>query len=264
MPAINPSRLQVQIEDLLNYYTKPAAFHRHLSDIFSFYANRTLQFGRSPELASIAPKYHLPQPLIRQLHLAVKPYVRNQPQISFECADELWGDPFFEVKQFAIFILGNVLPKEPAPIVNRIENWSKSDLDQELKADLLSTGTSTLQEKFPLAWENLLQSLLDQKDPKQVGLGIQGLIAGIKRTKFENFPFVFRLISPILQDPHPSNLENLENLIATLIGQSPTETAFFLNQTLSLSQSPETQRLVKRCLPLMPENDRQDLKASMS
>lgn len=263
MPAINPSKLQIQIEALLNYFDKPESFHRRLSDLYSFYANRTLHFGQSREPAPIAPKYHLPQPLTRQLHLAIKPQIEKQPKTALECADVLWEDPFFEIKQISIYILGNVHVNEPNQIINRLESWIEPNLDQELKIDLLSTGTNALREDYPSAWERLLQSFLYQKDPKLIDLGIQGLIEGIKRTKFENFPLVFRLTGPIIHNPNTANLEKLENLIATLISQSPTETAFFLKQSLSLSQSAETRRLIKRCLPLLPEIERQDLKASL-
>lgn len=264
MPAINPSRLQVQIEELLIYFDQPEAFHRRLSDLFSFYANRTLHFGQSREQVPIAPRYHLPQPLIRQLHLAISPHIEKKPKTALKCADELWEDPFFEIRQFAIYILGNVNPEDPGPILNRLESWIEPDLDQELKTELISTGTYTLQENFHSAWEGLIQSLLDHKDSKLINIGIQGLMDGLERSKFGNSPLVFRLISPIIQNPHTANLEKLENLIDTLIRQSPTETAFFLKQTLSLSQSTETRRLIKNCLPLMPEKEAQELKASLS
>ena len=36
-----------------------------------------------------------------------------------------------------------------------------------------------------------------------------------------------------------------------------------MKQTVSLSQSKETKRLIKRCLPLLTEKDRQELKLSL-
>lgn len=264
MPAVNPSRLQLQIEEILEYFDNPQAFHRRLSDLFSLYANRTLQLGQSTEPRPMAPLYHLPQPLTRQLHMAIKPYIEKDPQTAIQCADELWEDAYLEVKQFAIYILGNVPVDEPSPIIDRLENWIEPDLDDRLISDLLSTGTYKLQKNFPSTWERLIESLLDQKDPKMVTLGIQGLIEGVKRTNFDNFPMVFRLISPIILNPQTANMEKLEDLIRTLIAQSPTETAFFLKQTLSLSQTTDTKRLIKRSLPLLPEKERQNLRSSIS
>jgi len=264
MPAVNPTRLQIQIEELLTHFDKPQSFHRHLQVLFSLYANGTLRFGQSPESRPTSPMYHLPQPLIRQLHLAIKPYLEKDPQAALACADELWSDSNFEIKQTAIFILGNVMIGEPDPILNRLENWIDTQPVDGLRLNLLSTGILMLQKKFPTAWEGFIQSLLDQNDPKLVGYGLQGLIEIIESKDFENFPMIFRLISPVIQKPHTAHMEELENLVKTLIGQTPTETAFFLKQTLSLSQSPETKRLIKRCLPMLPEKERQDLKSSLS
>ena len=101
MPAVNPSRLQPQIEEVLKYFDNPVIFHKRLSDLFSLYANRTLQFGQSSEPAPLIPSYHLPLPLIRQLQMAVRPYLERDPQTALKAADELWNDSFFEVKQFA-------------------------------------------------------------------------------------------------------------------------------------------------------------------
>jgi hypothetical protein len=264
MPAVNPSRLQRQIEDVLKYFDNPGTFHRRMVDLFSLYANRTLQFGESTESRPIAPMYHLPQPLIRQLQMAIKPYLESNPQTALECADELWKDSYLEVKQFAIFILGNVTVQEQDHIIARVESWVSPNLDDRLKYELMSTGMDTLHERFPSAWEKLIQSLLDHKDPKVVGFGIQGIIESVKKTKFGNFPLVFRLISPIIQKPHSAYVEKLEDLINIMANQSPTETAFFLKQTVSLSKSIETKRLIKRCLPLLPEKDRNELKSSLS
>lgn len=263
MPAVNPTRLQNQIEEVLMVFDNPEAFHRHLKGLFSLYANRTLQLGQSPEPAPMMPRYHLPQPLIRQLQMAIRPYLEKDPQTALMIADELWKDTFFEVKLFAIVILGNISVENPEPIINRLKSWMIPELDDRIKSELMSNGTAKLQKNFPSAWEKLIQSLLDQKDPKMIGLGIQGLIEGLKQTKYDNFPLIFRLVSPVIQNPHTVNMEKLEDLIRTLIHQSPTETAFFLKQTLSLSQSNETKRLLKRCLPLLPEKDRQELKSSL-
>jgi hypothetical protein len=59
-------------------------------------------------------------------------------------------------------------------------------------------------------------------------------------------------------------MEELENLVETLIDLSPTETAFFVKQSLSISRSTEITRLIKRILPLFPENIRQDIKSSIN
>ena len=263
MPAVNPTRLKHQIEELLQIFNTPKVFRRRLQDLFSLYANRALHHGDTPQQQPTSPMYHLPPPLVRQLHMDLKPLIIRDPQAALELGNELWKDSHFEIKQLAVYILGNTPLEEPDLILGQLETWLDPDLDEGLKSTLLSTGTLTLQNKFPTEWESFLQSLLNHSDPKMVGFGIQGIQTSVERTNFNNFPIAFRLLSPIIQNPDSTNMEELENLTETLIKQSPTETAFFLKQTLSISRSPETSRLIKRSLSLFPENIRQDLKSSL-
>jgi hypothetical protein len=264
MPAVNPTRIKGQIEELINAYHIPRVFHRRLQDLFSLYANRVLHQGDTPQPVTVSPKYHLPPPLIRQLHTDLKPRIIKSPQASLELADELWPDSYYEIKQLAIYILGHVTLNEPDPIIIRINNWLDAELDDGLKSDLLSTGTMTLQKKFPAAWENLIQFLLNHKDQTMIAYGLRGLQANFERSDYNNFPQTFRLLSPIIQKPDSSYMKEIENLVKTLINLSPTETAFFIKQSLSISRSAETTRLIKRILPLFPEKIREDIKSSIN
>jgi hypothetical protein len=264
MPAVNPTRIKGQIEELISSYHTPSEFHRRLQDLFSHYANRGLRQGDTSQPVTVSPKYHLPPPLIRQLHTDLKPRIVKTPQASLELAEALWSDPHYEIKQLAIFILGHVVLNKPDPIFTRLKNWLDPELDEGLKIDLLSTGTLTLQNKFPAAWENLIQSLLNHKDPTMIAYGLQGLQASFNLTNFNNFPQAFRLLRSIIQKPDSSCMEELQNLVEVLIKLSPIETAFFIKQSLSISRSAETTRLIKRVLPSFPENIREDIKSSIN
>ncbi|MDF1520574.1 MAG: hypothetical protein P1P73_08850 [Brevefilum sp.] len=264
MPAVIPARIKGQIEELIKVYHTPRVFHRRLQDLFSLYANRVLHQGDTSQPVTVSPKYHLPPPLIRQLHADLKPRIVKSPHASLELAEELWPDPHYEIKQLAIFMLGNVVLNEPDPILTRLINWLDPELDEGLKSDLLSIGTLTLQNKFPAAWENLIQSLLDHKDPTMIAYGLRGLQTSFKRSDFNNFPQAFRLLSPIIQKPDSSCMEELQNLVEALIKLSPIETAFFIKQSLSISRSAETTRLIKRILPSFPERIRENIKSSIN
>jgi hypothetical protein len=96
-----------------------------------------------------------------------------------------------------------------------------------------------------------------------IRIGIQGLEQGVRAANFDNLPVVLRLVSPLIQAPHPDTNRRLEQLIEALIQHSPTETAFFLKQMLSTSDRPETLRLIKTCLPSLPDALREDLKSAI-
>ena len=263
MPAVDPTRLRFQIDALINVFDSPEIFHRRLSDLFSMYANRTLRFGDTAAAQPLIPIYHLPHPVFRQLKLDLLPIIRQQPDAALEMADELWNDPYFEVKQTAIFILGSVPVDQPDPILERLQSWLSPGLERRLAADLFSTGTAALQESFPQSWERFINHTLDQQDPKWVAKGILGLTEGLKNTEFKNLPAIFRLVSRFIRDPQEAVMRDLENLVTTLAKRSPTETAFYLKQNYSVSDSPLTGKLIKQCLPAFPEKIQQDLKTTI-
>jgi hypothetical protein len=207
--------------------------------------------------------YHLPHPVLRQLKLDLQPYISADPETALAVADELWGDGHYEIKYTAIFILGALSLDDPQPILERVKRWLTPGLDQVLKSDLLSTGTRWLQDAFPEAWESLILTLLSHTEPKRISLGIQALAAGAQQPNLSNLPAVFRLASPFIRDPHSAFTRDLERLIESLAKHSPHETAYFLRQTLSLSTSPETARLIKNCLPAFPEDVRAELKSAL-
>jgi hypothetical protein len=264
MSAVNPTRLQSQIRELLTNFDSPQTFHTRLSNLFSLYANRTLHYGESSQTNRIALIYHSPPPLTRQLQIDLIPYVKKKPQVALEIADQLWEDPYLEIKNLAVFVLGKTPISQPEIITERLNSWLSPGLDKELITKILSISAILLEEKFPSEWEKFIQTFLNSSDPKMASIGIRGIIESIKRSDFKNSPMVHRLISPFIQNPQSEHMEDLENLLKTLINHAPIETAYFIKQTLSISQSAETIRLIKKCLPALPNDLQSDLKTALN
>jgi hypothetical protein len=262
MPAVNPTKLKIQLDALMVFFNAPTDFHRELSAFFSLYANRALRFGDTVPAKPLIKMYHLPFPIIRQLRLDLKHEITKDPENALRCVDELWQDPYLEVKETAIFILGHTKCDPPEAILNRLNQWLNEDIEKELKTAILSTGTYTLQTLFPQVWEDFIKSFLIRTDPKNIALGLQGLAEGINNPEFNNFPIVFRLVSDTIQEPQPEYRGTLITLIEALAKRLPIETAYFLRQAISISNSPQLSRLIKGCLPFFPEDIQKDLSAS--
>jgi hypothetical protein len=263
MTAVNPTRLRAQIQALTAFFFSPVAFHQQLQALFSLYANYALRFGENAASRPLIPMYHLPHPVMRQLAFDLKPLIEADPQAALEIADELWGDDTYEVKQTAILIMDALPLQDPKPMIERLSKWLSPELDKVLKSELITTGMNRLQDAFPEAWEDLIQSFLSQTQPQMVALGIQALAESLKRPSFKNLPAVFRLVSPYLRAPDSTYFRDLEDLIAALADQSPVETAYFLKQTLSISSSRDTARLIKGCVTAFPEPIQADLKSAL-
>lgn len=248
----------------MHFFSSPSEFHRGLIDIFSLYANRALRYGDSTEVKPLIPMYNLPAPVTRQLQLDLRLRVTENPEAAFSLADELWQDEYYEVKQTALFVLGVVPIDSPDPIIHRLETWLSPALDAQLISSLFSMGTLKLQDSYPEIWESFIKSFLEKGNPEDLALGLKGLTEGLKNPRFANLPAIYRLISPIIQNPDHKILRDLGTLVEALAKKSPTETGYFLRQALSLSDSPELSRLVKQCLPVFPADIAQDLKTMLN
>jgi hypothetical protein len=260
MAAVDPVRLRFQIDALIASFTAPPVFHRGLIDLFNQYANRTLRFGESPKALPLIPMYHLPAPVMRQLELDLKPVIQADPESALAVADELWQDEYYEVRQVSILLLSNLPLAAPTPIIDRLEQWLEPGLDGILVSELLSRGTTSLQSTFPEAWENFISSLFEKENLKMTAMGLKALNQSVSTPAFENMPAVFRLISPSIREPQPAFEKDLRSLLTTLIDKTPSETAYFLQQAASISDSPNLRRLIKQCLAHFPEDLQSALK----
>lgn len=259
MPAVDLPRIKRQIHELMDYFHAPAAFRRELNHLFFNYAHHALNFSDYSKRKPLIPSYHLPDPLVRQLELDLKPVITQYPQAALALADALWQDSYFEVQKTAIFILNAALINNPAPIRERLETWLTPEIDKELAVYLISQGTKNLLTLFPDQWENLVDVWLDQKQTKMAAFGLQAVIESVKIPNYTNLPNIFRLVSPFIQNPLSIYDHELEMLIKALAERSQTETGFYIRQILSLSPSKPTRRLVKKCLPAFSETIQQDL-----
>ena len=263
MPAVNPAQLNFQIAELMKSFHSPEDFHKKLRDLFSRYANRAFRRGELTEMAPLIPVYNLPDPVLRQLRSELQPAINNEPEIALELADTLWQGKAFEVRQVAVFILGHAALEDPEPILSRLDHWLSTSLEPVLKEAILFTGTQHLQRRFPEHWEAWIGLLLDRDDPAWITMGLAGLRAGLESSISHMLPAVYRLISPLIQNPQPGIINEMKDLIIVLAEQSPTETAYFLKQALSLSDSPGTKRLIRQCLPMFPDEIQSEIMAAL-
>jgi hypothetical protein len=263
MPAVNPTRLNLQIADLLESFNAPEEFLKKIRDLFSFYANRTLRQSDMAEMTPLLHMYHLPDPVMPQLKLALRPSINQAPQNALILADTLWQDKFFETRQIAIYLLGQTTTTEPDPIITRLENWLSPELEPVLKETILFSGTQQLQSNFPQGWSAWVESLLSRDNASWISMGLIALRAGLRSSPSEKLPEIYRMLSQFIREPHFAIMNEMTRLIEALANQSPTETAYYLKQALSLSKSSSTKRLIRQCLPFFPEEARAELQAAL-
>ena len=80
---------------------------------------------------------------------------------------------------------------------------------------------------------------------------------------FQNLPAFFRLVHPLVRSAPIAVRPDLLDVVSKLAQRSPTETAFFLRQTLALPNSPDTPWVIRQVLSEFPSEIEANLRAAM-
>lgn len=248
MPAIQMSRLKHQIAQLGDSFRQPDVFQHTLHEVLYFYANRTLRPQQSGARATLIPHYSPPAQVLRQIQVELTQRCAANPTAALALADRLWADTYLEPRILAIFLLGEISPNPPEPILQRLREWAVPSTDHHLLDLLLASGKTRLQKEKPALWVDLLSSWLASDKIAIQALGLRALRSMVDDQSFENLPLTFVALTPLVSTSSSALIPELKGLIAALAQRSPGETVYFLRHALSVSNDDGAARLVRRCL----------------
>ena len=263
MPAINPTRLKQQTAQLAESFCDPAAFVRGLHNLFDLYAERARRPGQSGMPAPLIDAYKVHPPILRHILQDIIPQAAQNPDAGLVLCDALWEQPYLEFRLLASMLLGQVTPESPKPVLERVQSWITTDLEDYLISALLTHGLATLRLRHPQTTVQLVQDWLDRSNIFYVQLGLRALLPMADDPAFENLPAFFRLIHPLVRSAPGMLRPNLLDVISKLAHRSPTETAYFLRQTMLLPNSPDTPWLIRQSLSEFPPEIQKSLRAAV-
>jgi len=263
MPAVDLSRLKIQIDGLIWRFTRPQEFALELHNIFSYYADRVYRPGDLVLKKHIHKAYHVPPLVIRQMELELRARCEENPAAALALADTLWRESMLEPKLFAAYLLGMLPPSRVDDITSRIQAWSAETNDSKVLKPLLEKSTAAARRDQP---EILLAMLKDwsasQDLPRHrlMAYLIQILLA---EPAFENIPPIFEMLTGILQS-HPQPLrEVLLEILEQLRRRSPAETAYFFRHSIRLGVSDASASVLRKAIAEFEEPTRSSLLAEM-
>ncbi|NLG98016.1 MAG: hypothetical protein GX491_11705 [Chloroflexi bacterium] len=249
MPAAELSRLRTQINGLILRFNEPEAFHAALRDLLDLYSDRAYRPGKAVHSHPLLPTYRVPPLVLRQLEIELSKTCQEQPEQALAVVKILWRDDHIEPRLLAAHLLGAVPGSHDEAVLEILREWAKPNEDFRMLKELFKRGTAGLRRTAPQKVLALIESWMDTPRPEVQALGLQAMIPLIEDQSFENLPPIFRLISPLVQTPTQKLLTDIYAIMDALIKRSPTETAYFLRQTLAITSGPGTARLIRRCLP---------------
>ena len=263
MPAIQPARLKQQAANLAHHFDNPEKFVRALMELLEFYADRTHRPSKSGAPAPLMQSYYVAPPVLRQIILALTPRVTADPANAFTLADALWETPIFEHRTLAAKLLELIPPSSPEQILSRVAAWAKPDEEERLLEELFNKSLASLRRENIGPIFRLVEDWLNASEIETQILGLKGLLSCAQDNSFENLPYIFKLLSPILSKADADLYPYLLDVIQALARRSQQETAYYLRLNLAISEDPNTARLIRQAMPFFPNRLRASLRKAM-
>ena len=263
MPAVQLSDLAQKIDVLVWQFTRPADFLLRLRDLFEYYANRVLKSGQAVPPETMAPSFHIPPIIMRQLEVALRQPCTQHPAAAFALADALWAESMLEYRVLATIILGLIPLQTPETLLQRIRAYAILKTDSHILEVLINNSGRRLRRESPDLWISLIESWANAPSIANQNMALKAIMITTQDEKFDNFPPLFRIFSGILQ-AGPSALQaEMQTTLMALLKYSPKETVYLLRQVLLLTTSPTTQRLVRLSLSHVPAEYQNSLRQAL-
>lgn len=264
MPAIQLDRLKGEISQLAWVFTDPEAFQKRLTDLLEKHSDRTYRAGQAVRARPLILTYHAPVMVLRQMEQELGRLCQEQPAAALALVDLLWKNPYLEPRQLAAALLGSIPLTQVEAVVERLLAWCQPEVDGTSLDTLVDRGSQLLRRQQPERWLGIIETWLGGHDLLIQEIGLKAARPMIADREFENLPRIFRMIGPLVQAA-PNELQGeLNRCLDTLARRSPSECAYFLRQMLSISGKSATARLVRRCLPVFPEELQAGLRKALA
>jgi len=263
MPAVELSRLRVQINGLIARFDDPIGMRSALHDLLDLYANRAYRPGQTVKAQSLLPSYRVTPLVMRQLELELGKTCKEQPELALNVVEELWHDTYLEPRVLSTALLGAIPASHAEAVIQKISNWAKPEENSRMLDTLFQNGSVELRRSAPQLLLGIIEQWLGSYRPELQTLGLRALVPLIHDTAFENLPPVFRLLGPVVQNISVPLQTDLQIVVEAMAKRSPVETAYFLRQSLGIAVGQGTARLVRRCMPLFDTAQQTSLRSAL-
>ncbi len=263
MPAVELTKLRVQINRLITQFDNPAGFLSALKDLLDLYANRAYRPGTAVQPQPLLPSYRVAPLITHQLELELSRTCNENPRQALEVVEMLWRDTHLETRQLATTLLGTIPASHVDGVLAKLRAWSQPEENFRMLDALFQNGTLALRRSAPGLLLKLVGEWVSSSQSQVKAMGLRALTPLVRDEQFENLPPVFTMLSPLVQDIPARLYPDLLVIFEALARRSPTETAYFFRQVLSNAGSPATTRLIRRCMPLFTPTQQAQLRAAL-
>ena len=252
MPAVRWETLRQEAQALAAAAEHPDDFLRMWGELLERYADRTFRPGQTSNAPRL-PAHHWPPAVLPTLWHTLRGHLEHRPQLALPLADALWEQRVLESRLLAARLLGIVPADIPDAPLARLRAWLLTAEEPAVIEALLQLGTQRLIREAPGAYLDAVEAMLQA--PEQQALGLRALVPLLKTPTFENFPRVQRMLRPKLAPPEETLRPELAVVLQTAARRWPEETTPFLRSLWLTQPTPALAWLIRRVLPVLPDEN---------
>jgi hypothetical protein len=256
MPAMNPARLEKEIEAIVKLMDDPGEFRRKCLELLRFYADRTKRKVDSDDFELSA--LNAPSALVRTMANNFQAYVKNDPALAQPAASALWQSGFREARILAVAMLGAQVRDE---VPGWAAEWAKESVDPVVLDELAHQGLVRWRESSPSAFLTRAGEWLTERRTHL--LGLKAIQSAVEDPGFEDLPSIYRILRGQSGKVRGESRRALTELVSGLSGRSPQETARFLLE--ELNREPKlARRLIRDSIAAFPRRQQSLLQDALS
>lgn len=261
MPAIHPSRLKIQANELVQDASDPEAFCRSFHEFLDLYADRTFRPGKVGEPPPLIRAYQVPKPVSRAVDKELGVWAEENREDALKLADALWLQSFLEFRLTAASLIGKINPRPVKHIFSRVETWIQPSTEERLVEALINKGLERILIEKQDQYVRQVETWLRSRNLERNRLGLKACNLLMKRRDFENYPMLFKRVNRLMLAQNRPLRNEILSVLEEMAGIIPEETAFFLENALKSSgHNVQIAWYLRNSLDYFPDEPRSKLK----
>jgi len=257
MTAIDPARLERDVEDVLALFPDMKRVTRRAEELMERYTDRTRLPGRS---STSKQRLTVPRPVVRELARGLVLRTASGIEEQTELADSLWKSKHPELRRAATLMLSM---RDDEGVAGLAERWARSCQRSDIRASLAGPGIRAWRSSHPELLLPHVEAWLEKPWTKLQAFALQCLVFTTIEPAFDDLPMVFRMLQPLKRFQRREVRTALIELMDVLIERSPAEAAFFLLEELE-NGGKTARRIARKTLPAFPAAQQRLIQRALS
>jgi hypothetical protein len=257
MPAVDPSRLERQIDLVLQVFPDPERLRYRCLDLLEFYASRVRTAAPDGHTGGVR-SLGVPASVIRALQQALVRKAAAEPHPGAMAAEALWATPVMEARWLAIALLET---RPAADLPSWVEAWSETAEDPQLLERLATGPVGVIRRSDPEGfWRAVASDLAGEGEARTVAA--LALCDAVPSLADADLPRLFRVMA---EAPIPEAGEAWRaylGLIRAAARRTPSETARHLADEIERAR-PGATRLARQTMADFPPRERDALRRAL-